>query len=175
MFPIAAISDVMTLAEIQNNILNNDIQRGSLLHYELNYRVFRLPVPKHFKDADVLNAYFRSLEPYAQKIVTSAARYRKGELVLVVPVISQSIDPFVIGVRNSRITFELEINSREIIYAAAKDMVNPEKVMLAIESYHVRNELRAEPFSGYIEGNFFRTIRARINKSHWPDMAKDIK
>lgn len=175
MFPIAAISDVMTLAEIQNNILNNDIQRGSLLHYELNYRVFRLPVPKHFNMDEVLKAYFRSLEPFALKIVTSVAHYRHGELVLVVPVISQSTDSFVIGVRNSRITFELEINSREIIYSAAKDMVNPERVILAIESYHVRNELRAEPFSGYIEGNFFRTIRARINKSRWPTMAKDIK
>ena len=174
MFPIAAISDVMTLAEIQNNILNSDVQRGSLLHYELKYRVFRLPIHRALKEDDVLKTYFRDLEPFAKKIVTSVSRYRKDELVLVVPTYSLLVEPFVYDTRDNRFSIGLEINFREAIYAAAKDLVNPEKVILAIESYHVRNAIRAEPFSGYIEGNFFRTIRARINKSRWPIPAKDI-
>lgn len=175
MFPIAAISDVMTLAEVQNNILNNDIQRGSLLHYELTYRVFRLPIHKSLHNMEYLDAYYRGLEPFAKKIVTSVARYREDELVLVVPTYSLLVEPFVMDIKENRVVFGLEINFREAIEKAARDLVNPEKVILSIEMYHIRNELRAEPFSGYIEGNFFRTIRARINKSRWPIQAKDIK
>lgn len=175
MFPIAAISDVMTLAEVQNNLLNNDIQRGSLLHFELKYRVFRLPIHRSLHGTNYLDAYYRGLEPFAKKIVTSVSRYREDELVLVVPTYSLLIDTFVPDIRDNRFSIRLGINFREAIEKAARDLVNPEKVILAIESYHVRNAYRAEPFKGYIEGNFFRTIRARINKSRWPIQAKDIK
>lgn len=168
MFPIARLSAVKKLAELQNNLGTIAIENNALNHREVNYRVFRLELSPELNTEEVIDTYYSELNFFSRTVVTSVSRYRRTELTIAVPVVSGLIEPFGCFKHDNGISVEMDINIRETLAKAAQNILNVKELIGMIVYYHWRNEYNARLFSGKIEGSFFSTITASRNRLTWP-------
>ncbi|AXG67013.1 hypothetical protein HOU08_gp287 [Dickeya phage vB_DsoM_JA29] len=175
MFPIVSLHDVQKLAELQNNLGDKAIQRGDLNHRRVDYRVFRVELSPELNTEDVIRTYYGELNFFSRTVVTSVSRYCEDELVIAVPAIASSISPFDCAVVANGVLIGMDINYREMIEEAAKNVLDSKTLIGAIVAHHWQHQLNAPVFSGVIEGSFFKTIRANLNRISWPKAAKESK